>query len=422
MKRVIIGGLLVGCVGFFWAQDQGSLLNKKRDIQGIITKNGTSVAKRSFKPGLPVKSVENTTAPINSASVDTAPPASHDQASAENNGSSQKLISLEPSQKIAASSKSEPSIQDAEKKPEKKDAASSDQEALKVPADEPEKASDEDKPSQDVKKDAALEVAIDTVGIEAGGNWLHKRIWYEQSQTTLQEITSELTNILAARQQYLTARDTLDTALEQPFIEIGVQRGKLVQLLMHLLDSLKTEQKERGDLSAQERKLRLAIETQQKDLEQLTLDLESLKNLDDSLDATVKRVMEQINLAGMYNKEAHTYFDQIPTVNEQRAKELYYKIDTLHKDMLSIHSYLSGELSEYLGQVQSNADMHLAKIKSQMAAIQAKGIDFQKQLAQFEAEDKEVIEERDAANDSEQELEEPGFFGRAWRWITGWFW
>ena len=284
----------------------------------------------------------------------------------------------------------------------------------KVPSVEPEKT-----PAD------ALELSIDTVDAESGGNWLNKRIWFEHAQDALHDIAQELSDILTSRQQYLETRNTLDDLLEQTFIDLGFSQGRLDQLLSHLLDLIAKEQQERGDLSAAERALRHKIEVQQKDLEQLKLDLEALKNLDDSLDATVKRVIEQINLAGTYNKEAHDAFDQIPNANEKKAHELYYKIDALLKDMLAIKAYLTGQLAQYLQQVNQNAHMHVAKLKSEVAAIQAKGLDFKKEIARFERADISVEERRAAERERQAREEEPepepGFFGRAWDWLTGWF-
>jgi hypothetical protein len=320
----------------------------------------------------------------------------------------QRLIPLEPSTKISSDSTSPTKANDkgSEKSIDHDQITSSDTSS---------EVSNED-------DETSLEVSIDTVGVEAGGNWLSKRVWYEQSQDLLPQIAHELSAILGMRQHYLTTRDTIDDALDKAFDSLGFDRARLSSMLESLLSSLKEEQSERGDLSSGERDLRLNIKKQQNELEQLQLDLQALKNLDDALDAAVDRVIEQINLAQSYHKEAQSYFEQIPNVNEQRAKELYYKIDTLYKDMIAIKGYLSGQLYEYLKNVESNATMHIAKIKSQMAAIQSKGIDFQKQLRIFEGEDIPVIQERDSDEHDQDENKKTdlfGFFAIIRNWFSG---
>ncbi len=423
MNTLIILSILIG---HLWA-DQARAEQSTTGVKGLITNAAVPKSK-----GMIAKGIHKTPIVKVAPKVPAAPAKPTDHV--------QKLIPLEPSKKIEtpapekpapskeAKPEKQPAVKSAGPKPIQPEVKPAEPDKVEVP--ETEKTAPE-KPADPEAVTDKLEVSIDTVGIESGGNWLSKRVWYERSQDMLQEIANELSNILATRQQYLVARDTLDDTLEEAFIELGFDQGKLTGMLDHLLESLKEEQEERGDLTAVERKLRLNIEKQQKDLEQLKLDLESLKNLDDSLDAAVKRVMEQINLAGMYNKEAHSYFDEIPKVHEQRAKALYYKIDTLHKDMLAIKGYLSGQLAQYLQDVQSSATMHIAKIKSEVATIQAKGIDFKKQLRILEGSadteamaDKEDVEDEDEAD--------PGFFGGIldtvtslltgiWNWVTSWF-
>ena len=316
-------------------------------------------------------------------------------------------------------------ISDEKKAVDKAKEKTSDDSKEKITTDE--KKSDTNKVSEktpvvpkEITTDDVLEVGLDTVSAESGGNWLNKRVWYEHSQQIIAQINRQHTDIMKIRKDYISVREKLDATIKNAFAEIEIDQSQLEDLLDHFTDLLEVQEHERGDLSAPERALLRKLKVQKKNLEQLQLDVQAVKNLDDSMDEAMKRMMDQINLAGTYAKEADQNFEQIPSVNEKRARHLYYKIDTFYQDLLSIKSYLTGQLFEFVHQLQNNAHMHIAKIKSQMAAISAKGIDFKKEIALFEKEDAPIIQERHEDEEDDDE-DEPGFFGKIWEWITGWF-
>lgn len=226
-----------------------------------------------------------------------------------------------------------------------------------------------------------IELKLDTLAVKEGTrlNWRAIRQWFEHAQDKLNEMSSLLSATLKSREHFMTTRDAMDDTFDKAFIELGVDQGKLSTLVDYLISELESDRQDSGDLSADARMALSKLNDKKKELEDLRDGLNKLREYDDAIDAVTKRVVEQINQSSEYNEQAQKYFDQIPEGTIQ-AKEGFYQIDALQKNMQAIKDYLSGSLRSYFDGVVQKANDLLSQVAKSLQALKAEGVDLQKEV------------------------------------------
>ncbi len=271
----------------------------------------------------------------------------------------------------------------------------------------PEPTIDEELPENGVQEEMAP-VGIDTVSLEdAQGNWLFKRIWWERAEDRYGKIRDLVNAIWESRTKFFVQRNELDKTVLDPFyMAIGMGQGELQVILQELEDFFHKEREKEGDLDEKDRVLYEALEEEQEAFRQLKMDVQSVSNLDHSIDEALGVLMDQINKARQLEKQAWDNFKEIAHVlNDLKARELYYLMDGAGRNIKNISMYLDKDFSNHFARLIAEARKHVTRVLDQIKSLKEKGVDFKRQVDRIaQQEEQEKQRQADLAQEEEEEV------------------
>ncbi len=279
--------------------------------------------------------------------------------------------------------------------------------------------------------DPEASIGFDTLGLEKpSGNWLFKRIWWEKAEARYEKIRGLVDQVMDLRMQFLAKRSEVDNKILDPFyIEQSINQGQLEEIVGFLINELKRERERDKSLSPQERQLYETLAAEKRSLEQLRLDVESIRTIDIALDDALTALMQQVNACRSYENKSWELFKDIAKVlDHEQARTLYYNMNTYLDNIKNIHSYLKNTFSQHFDGLITTIQQNITRIKTTMSALQEKGVNLRQQMITIS--DQEAALEKQStptapqqAKDLEEdEEEEPkGFIALTWSYVTGFF-
>ena len=279
------------------------------------------------------------------------------------------------------------------------------------PAEVPAKPEEKPAPSPD---DEGELVGIDTVDLESPqGNWLYKRVWWERAETKYEKIRSTVTKIFEMRTAFFAQRSDLDKNILDPFyIAIGIGQGELQEFLTELIASLKEREKVEAhepDHETKEEEIEEDIEVITKKrvaLEDLKKQIDSVSQLDRSVDDAIMKLVDQINRLRSYEQQAWQNFKDIARVlDDKKARELYYKVDSAWRNVQEIQQYLQNQYAASFDQIVAQVKKDITQVQSGMDLLKQQGLDLKEKIAQKNS---VHVEEQEP----EEQEEQPGMLRR----------
>lgn len=250
----------------------------------------------------------------------------------------------------------------------------------------------------------AERIGIDTAELtNPAGNWLYKRIWWERAQNRYEQIKGVFDQILELRMPFSRRRAEVDRKVLEPFyINLGLNQAEIVEILTTLNTLLELEQEKNKTLDERDRGLLDKVQEDKKILEQLQKDVQALGKYDDALDDALDKLMEQVNAARNYEKQAwNTYKDIGKELNDKRARELYYSMDTHFKNITNVAQYVQGAFKQHFDTVDRAIQDQTVRIKEVFQALKEKGVNLKDYIKQLDAKLQKDDEPK------EEEAEEP---------------
>lgn len=229
---------------------------------------------------------------------------------------------------------------------------------------------------------------IDTADLdEPQGNWLFKRMWWQRAETQYEKIKALVDTIMESRMAFFAKRTEWDKTVFDPFyLEIGVGRGILEEMIANAIAQLDQEREKDGQLSPQERDLLAAFETEKATLEQLQKDIQKINAIDGAIDDAITTLIGQINAARNFEKQSWQNLKQIAQeLSDKKARDLYYGMATFWQNANDISSYIQNPFLQYFEGLGASAKESIAKVTDSMKALKEKGIDFKQQWQNLEA-------------------------------------
>jgi hypothetical protein len=246
------------------------------------------------------------------------------------------------------------------------------------------------------------QISLDTADIEGSGNWLNKRIWYERSQGSFDEIRT-LVNVAGdLRIQFSNEVNLVGKKIESFFEIVNFTRGQLDEKFKEILAELDRERKIVGDLSEQERNLQLTIKQEIGAIEQIGNDIKSIGDVDNKIDQTLVQAFKTIDECRDYETKAWNAFKSIgKELDDKKARNIYYEINNYKQNIDQKTTYLKGTLLPYLHNVLvAKIEDNIEKISTTIEQLKNKGLDIQnimnksqdEDIAQLHIRDKEAAE------------------------------
>lgn len=264
---------------------------------------------------------------------------------------------------------------------------------------------------------------LNTVDVDAGGNWVVKRAYWEQAEKTYEKIMKLNNELYTQQLNFVQRRNESDKVTDQAFRELGFEQGQLSEILNKLISNVKLQREQQGEITEQERAFLQELKDKQLDLENMNKNLQTIDELDNALDKVMELITTQINVCRNYEQQAWDLFKAIgKELNDKKARELFYTAESLFKSVEQNQIYVTGELKTYFDTTVQNIEKRLAELKEAVAQLKTRGTDLVKEFKEFmEAAQKkdETISVEQAR--AQQQAEEQKHKLEARKTWTGWF-
>jgi len=278
---------------------------------------------------------------------------------------------------------------------------------------------------------------IKTTGLDtenkASGNWVLKKQYWEEAQTTFEKIRNINDSLLKKQMEYIDKSADIEKKVDTAFTTIGVEQGELIELLKSLNADIEKERKERGDLSEPEREFLRELKEKQEKIKQLELDLKAVGELDDTVQGAVKKVSQQIKISRDYENKAWNDFKKIGQILDHvEAHKLFYQVHGYYTSVQKVADYINHGLWSSVVANANKVGEQLSKISSSIEALTASGVDLKAEMVKFKKTDEEVEKERQEEEERERLAKAKaaakkkkkaagGFVGSIWNAISGFF-
>jgi len=274
-------------------------------------------------------------------------------------------------------------------------------------------------PPEEIDEEQELE-GIDTVSLdEPEGNWLFKRIWWEKSKDIFGKMRERVDRVVESRMHFFNERSRLDRQFLDPFfVRIGFGQGELTESVNHVLEHLRQAREKDGTLTGQELDYFNLLTEEKLTIEGLSQASQSVAQLNRDMDSALNKLMEQINLARSYEKQAWQLLNEIAEeLNDKKAREHYYEIAALWRNIKEIADYIQGPYAQHFMQLASLIMQKTSEIDQALETLQERGIDLKQKVEEAVSE----VEVEEDIDEYEEPEDETGWFGSIWNWITSLF-
>jgi hypothetical protein len=267
------------------------------------------------------------------------------------------------------------------------------------------------------------EFTIDTIGQDdPQGNWLFKRVWWQFAEASYEKLRKLVDQVHDVRVHLLLKKeDTEHTILDPFYLNIGIGQGELQALIADLLSN--RDYLQGGavhDQSDEQRELNENIERDRAELEQLQRDVSAIVNLEGSLDHASDTLIQQVEQVRSLEQEAWEYFKEISWVlNDQKAKELFYKIkncaDNIRVSLDYLENAFSGSFDDLIQKIVRQVD----RVKMSLQALKEKGVELKGKAQQMAQAERAKLKPSSVKTDEELEAEEEEEESSSWlSWLV----
>jgi hypothetical protein len=250
-------------------------------------------------------------------------------------------------------------------------------------------------------------ISLDTLDLDAGGNWLNKRYWYEKAQELFGEIREAVVQVIDSRNDFYKEVSTIGKQLDDFYDTFSFDQGQVEQVLKDALQEIGLFREQRGDLSEKERALKQSILLEQKSIEQFGALLKNIHTIDQTIEDTFGKALAYIDTTRKYEAEAWESFKAIGhELDDKKAEVEFYKMESYLKNVQQAQDYLQHKLLAYLqNDLIAKARTQMDAMKNAFKTLQDKNIDLVKILNGEYAKDIEAEKQRlkDSAQKDAQE-------------------
>jgi len=225
---------------------------------------------------------------------------------------------------------------------------------------------------------------IDTADLpDPQGNWLFKRIWWERAEARYEQVRTDAERVTESRMKFFTQRTDVDRNVLDPFyIKVGFKRGELLSAINRMVSRLEEDREREGELSEKERVTLALLKEEERQLKKLAESTERITQIDGQIDSTLAKLTEAINRVRRHERNAWESFREIAhTLSDERARELFFKIDEAWRNINNIRLYIDDQLYPYFTRIIKDAQTGTTEIIQTIDALRAHGVTLVKEDA-----------------------------------------
>jgi hypothetical protein len=240
----------------------------------------------------------------------------------------------------------------------------------------------------DKRKAVADTIDFPEEKIGSQGNWIKKKEWLKEALKTNEEIQKIVALIQNAKKPYSEKAHQIDGELDTFYKKEGFEQGKLKEIFAGVekyLDKKKQKELERAktagesqgvtdDLEIKIKLIEKDLENNKKELEQLKLDMQSIGDLDKSIQDRLQKVDEQITVARGEATRSEKLTDETwYIIDDKKARNNYYELKgNILEKLKSIQKYLETDLSNDFEAVLANIRNQTAKVTEEIKKLEEK--------------------------------------------------
>jgi hypothetical protein len=293
------------------------------------------------------------------------------------------------------------------------------QSVIPEPVNQEESAQETPQAMQPIPEEPESEIIqIDTVNVdEPKGNWLFKRYWWEKAERLYEKIKNLVDQVVEVRLDFFRKRNDLDRNLFDPFyLQIGMDQGELQQIVNYFMGHINQERLAQNTADEKTRELLDRVQAEKETLTQLQSSVGMVMKLDHAIDDALDKLLEQLNLARSYERDAWEKLKSITReISDKKAHELYLSIDANWKNINNINNYISREFTKHFQELLQKATSEVENIKATIGTLKERDINIltdAKRLAN------QISEEKETEEIEQEEEPEAGWLSTIWRWIS----
>ncbi len=238
---------------------------------------------------------------------------------------------------------------------------------------------------------------LDTINIDAGGNWLEKRKWFVSAQELFGEIRALTEKAESLRVDFVDAHNAMGKKIDDFYSVVSFDKGELETMLKDNLEQLDRQEARRGhDLSDAERSVKQSLKNAQKEIEQLGNDIEKVAQFDAQITKTVDQAFKTIaNCRDLEDKSWADFKDIGDELNDKKARSLYYEMENAKKNIEQNVHYLQQTLLPYLeSKLKPMAGQLIKNITDSVKKLEANGVHLTSLMKKTELSDRALEQER----------------------------
>jgi hypothetical protein len=255
------------------------------------------------------------------------------------------------------------------------------------------------------------------------GNWAKKRRWLKEALAVNEALQKNVSNAQRARSKFYDAFNGIDNKVNEFYRTRGFTQGKLDALIKDLRDDINKE-KERRIARAKEKSeedgvplnyydvqieaIEESTKKFEKEVTQFRLDVESIGQLDKSLNERLHVLDKHIKEVGGMGTKGQQLTDDIwLMIDDKKARIAYYELKALGEKVTSIKQYIEGALFTDFKKVISTLSTHIMQVGDEVGKLERQGLVIEHRGERIKNKQTSFLSQRmhDRVYDDEQEEE-----------------
>jgi hypothetical protein len=255
------------------------------------------------------------------------------------------------------------------------------------------------------------QIDLDTMTIGVGGNWLQKRVYYEQASVLCEEIQTLVSSCEDMRAQFWNELSSIEKNIENFYKLASYDQGKLDEMLSSYISALNAQQERMGDLSSDERAIKQTIVDEQAVVKQIGASITVMDEMSNKAYDVMDDVNAIINTCRSYQSKAWADFKSITqTLDDQEARTLYYNIEMYCANVQAQLDFLSNTLFSFFqttlgGKISDN----ISTVESALSSLESKGVTLGTEIQKYFGDDlgtEQSLEQNEITTAEQQALDD----------------
>lgn len=222
------------------------------------------------------------------------------------------------------------------------------------------------------------------------GNWAKKRRWLKEALAVNEALQKDVSATQRSRSKFYDAFNGIDNKVNEFYRTRGFTHGALDALIKDLRGDI-AQEKERRIVRAKEKSEEdgiplnyydvqiEAIEEDakkfEKEVAQFKLDVESIGQLDSSLNERLNVLDKHIKDVGKTGTQGQQLTDDIwLMIDDKKARVAYYELKALGEKVTSIKKYIEGALLSDFQKVISTLSTHIMQVGDEVGKLERRGL------------------------------------------------